>query len=93
MQEHDVYNLVFSSSSKVYGIPQYLPLDEQHPVGKCTNPYGKTKYMVEQVLQDLCSVSEVGNYSDITPDVTLLTTKKYWHFSYFSTKTYVFMKK
>ena len=59
MQENDVFNIVFSSSSKVYGVPQYLPLDELHPAGNCTNPYGKTKYMVEQILQDLCSVNQV----------------------------------
>ena len=59
MQEYGVYFLVFSSSSKVYGTPQYLPLDEQHPTGNCTNPYGRTKYMVEQILQDMCSVNKV----------------------------------
>lgn len=61
MQEYDVYFLVFSSSSKVYGTPQYLPLDEQHPTGNCTNPYGRTKYMVEQILQDMCSINKKWN--------------------------------
>lgn len=61
MQKHGVHYLVFSSSSKVYGIPRYLPLDEQHPTGNCTNPYGRTKYMVEQILQDMCSVNKSWN--------------------------------
>ena len=47
-----VKRLAFSSSATVYGEPQYLPLDEAHPVG-ATNPYGRTKLMVEQILQDL----------------------------------------
>merc|ERR1719198_1123640 len=45
MQVLDKYgckNLVFSSSATVYGLPQYLPLDEKHPLS-CTNPYGRTK--------------------------------------------------
>lgn len=53
MEKYGVYNIIFSSSSKVYGVPQYLPLDENHPTGNCTNPYGKTKHMVENILQDL----------------------------------------
>lgn len=36
-------NIIFSSSATVYGDPQKLPIDESHPVGACTNPYGKTK--------------------------------------------------
>jgi UDP-glucose 4-epimerase len=38
-----VKNVIFSSSATVYGDPQKLPIDEDHPVGACTNPYGKTK--------------------------------------------------
>lgn len=44
--------LVFSSSATVYGEPQYLPLDEQHPLS-VTNPYGRSKLMVEEILSDL----------------------------------------
>ena len=40
MEAYSVRNIVFSSSATVYGDPQYLPLDEKHPVGGCTNPYG-----------------------------------------------------
>lgn len=53
MQEKGVKRIVFSSSATVYGDPQYLPLDENHPIS-ATNPYGWTKVMVEQVLADLC---------------------------------------
>ena len=65
MQEVGVYNIVFSSSSKVYGVPQYLPLDEKHATGQCTNPYGRTKYMVEQILSDICSANKVKEMSRI----------------------------
>jgi UDP-glucose 4-epimerase len=55
MREHKVKNFVFSSSATVYGFPQYLPLDEKHQTigDQITNPYGKTKYVVEQILKDL----------------------------------------
>ncbi|KAH3694795.1 UDP-glucose 4-epimerase-like [Dreissena polymorpha] len=48
-----VNEIIFSSSSKVYGEPIYLPLDERHPSGNCTNPYGRTKHMVEQMISDI----------------------------------------
>jgi UDP-glucose 4-epimerase len=44
--------LVFSSSATVYGIPTYLPLDEKHPL-RPTNPYGRTKLFIEEMLKDL----------------------------------------
>jgi UDP-glucose 4-epimerase len=46
--------IVFSSSATVYGEPQYLPLDEKHPLS-ATNPYGQTKLMVEHILRDWCA--------------------------------------
>lgn len=49
-----VRTLVFSSSATVYGEPQYLPLDEAHPTG-VTNPYGRTKLMIEEILGDLAA--------------------------------------
>ncbi|MCX7282500.1 MAG: UDP-glucose 4-epimerase GalE [Novosphingobium sp.] len=49
-----VRQLVFSSSATVYGSPQYLPLDEAHP-RSATNPYGRTKLIVEQMLEDLAA--------------------------------------
>lgn len=56
MSNNGVKKLVFSSSATVYGTPQFLPITEDHPTGQgCTNPYGKTKYFVEEVLKDLCT--------------------------------------
>ncbi len=52
MQATGVRQLVFSSSATVYGNPHYLPIDEQHPTGS-TNPYGRTKLHVEEMLFDL----------------------------------------
>jgi UDP-glucose 4-epimerase len=46
-----VRRLIFSSTAAVYGDPQYVPIDEQHPKAPI-NPYGCSKWMVEQVLQD-----------------------------------------
>lgn len=53
MEQFSLHSLIFSSSATVYGKPHYLPLDEKHPVGSCTNPYGKTKYFIENILQDM----------------------------------------
>ncbi|WP_068546817.1 UDP-glucose 4-epimerase GalE [Thalassotalea crassostreae] len=53
MANAGVKKIIFSSSATVYGDPQYLPLDELHPIS-ATNPYGWTKVMVEQILQDNC---------------------------------------
>lgn len=52
MQRESVKTLVFSSSATVYGLPQYLPIDEAHPTSS-VNPYGRTKLHVEEMLQDL----------------------------------------
>jgi UDP-glucose 4-epimerase len=49
-----VRTLVFSSSATVYGEPRYLPLDEDHPTG-ATNPYGRTKLMIEEMLTDIAA--------------------------------------
>lgn len=59
MKAHGVRNIVFSSSATVYGDPKYLPLDEKHPVGGCTNPYGKSKFFIEEMIQDLCRAERV----------------------------------
>ncbi|KAJ3333497.1 hypothetical protein HDU93_008522, partial [Gonapodya sp. JEL0774] len=50
--EFNVFNIVFSSSATVYGHPQYLPIDESHPVAP-TNPYGHSKLMCEQIARDM----------------------------------------
>lgn len=56
MQKHGVFNLIFSSSATVYGTPESLPLTEESRVGVgITNPYGQTKYMLEQILSDLAA--------------------------------------
>ena len=56
MRKHSVKQLVFSSSATVYGDPSELPLRETSTVGVgLTNPYGKTKYMIEQIIQDYCA--------------------------------------
>lgn len=52
MRECDVKNLVFSSSATVYGDPVKLPLTEDHPLS-ATNPYGRSKLMIEEILRDL----------------------------------------
>lgn len=59
MNTHGVKNLVFSSSATVYGNPHYLPLDENHPTGGCTNPYGKSKFFIEEMIRDLCQAEKV----------------------------------
>jgi len=58
MQENQVKILVFSSSATVYGDPKYLPIDEAHPTS-ATNPYGRSKLHVEEMLLDL-SKSDSG---------------------------------
>ena len=50
---HDCKNIIFSSSATVYGTPVEIPITEQCPKGKCTNPYGWTKWIIEQMLKDL----------------------------------------
>lgn len=54
MQKAGVKALVFSSSATVYGEPQYLPYDEDHPT-KPMNPYGQSKLQVEEILRDLAA--------------------------------------
>jgi len=49
-----IKRLVFSSSATVYGDPQYLPIDEAHP-RSATNPYGRTKLQIENILEDLAA--------------------------------------
>lgn len=63
MKDNNVKNFVFSSSATVYGLPAYLPLDEKHTTigDQITNPYGKTKYVVEHVLKDLYTSDKSWN--------------------------------
>lgn len=53
MRSHGVKKIIFSSSATVYGDPAFIPITEDCPKGKITNPYGQTKSMLEQVLTDL----------------------------------------
>lgn len=53
MRNHGVKNIIFSSSATVYGDPAFIPITEECPKGEITNPYGRTKGMLEQVLTDL----------------------------------------
>ena len=53
MRNHGVKNIIFSSSATVYGNPAQIPITEECPKGQCTNPYGWTKSMLEQILTDM----------------------------------------
>jgi UDP-glucose 4-epimerase len=53
MRNHGVKNIIFSSSATVYGNPEFVPITEECPKGTCTNPYGWTKSMLEQILTDV----------------------------------------
>jgi len=64
MDRHDVKKLVFSSSATVYGVPEATPITESAP-RSATNPYGATKLMIEQMLEDIA-------FADPTWDITLL---------------------
>src|SRR5574344_209312 len=57
MKEFDVRKLVFSSSATVYGMSEDVPFTEESPLGVCTNPYGWTKWMLEQVLKDFAKAN------------------------------------
>lgn len=53
MKEKNIKKIIFSSSATVYGDPKKVPVTEDTEKGKCTNPYGWTKWMIEQILEDL----------------------------------------
>ena len=53
MRKHNCKNIIFSSSATVYGDPAFIPITEECPKGTCTNPYGWTKSMLEQILSDI----------------------------------------
>ena len=53
MRQHGCKNIIFSSSATIYGDPAEIPITENCPKGQCTNPYGWTKSMLEQVLMDI----------------------------------------
>ena len=53
MRQNGCKNIIFSSSATVYGDPAQIPITEECPKGHCTNPYGQTKSMLEEVLKDV----------------------------------------
>ncbi len=53
MRQNGCKNIIFSSSATVYGTPAFIPITEECPKGQCTNPYGWTKSMLEQILSDM----------------------------------------
>jgi UDP-glucose 4-epimerase len=60
MEKHGVKNLVFSSSATVYGDPREVPIREDFPLS-ATNPYGRTKWMIEEILRDLYGADRTWN--------------------------------
>lgn len=58
MRNHRVKSIVFSSSATVYGDPAFVPITEECPKGEITNPYGRTKDMLEQILTDLYTADD-----------------------------------
>ena len=63
MRKHGCKSIVFSSSATVYGNPAFVPITEDCPLGTPTNPYGKTKSMLEQILADMCTSDPEWNVS------------------------------
>lgn len=55
MAEAGVFRLIFSSSATVYGDAERMPIEESFPTGRVTNPYGRSKWMVEEILKDLAA--------------------------------------
>jgi len=61
MKESGCKNIIFSSSATVYGKPESVPIREDFKVGEVTNPYGRTKLMIEQILQDIYAADNSWN--------------------------------
>ena len=61
MRKHGVKNIIFSSSATVYGDPAFVPITEECPKGMATNPYGWTKWMLEQILTDMQHADQEWN--------------------------------
>ena len=53
LRKHNCKNIIFSSSATVYGNPAIIPITEECPKGYCTNPYGQTKSMLEEIFMDI----------------------------------------
>ena len=74
MRKHGVKNIIFSSSATVYGNPAFVPITEECPKGTCTNPYGWTKSMLEQVLMDI----HLHQMSDLHHNKTSATSQEHF---------------
>ena len=61
MKKFGCKNIIFSSSATVYGDPAFIPITEECPKGQCTNPYGWTKSMLEQILTDIQKADKEWN--------------------------------
>lgn len=61
LRKHGCKNIIFSSSATVYGDPAQIPITEECPKGTCTNPYGWTKWMIEQILTDMRNADSSWN--------------------------------
>ncbi len=61
LKDNKCKNIVFSSSATVYGEPKIIPIKEKCEKGNCTNPYGWTKWMIEQILTDLHTSDQSWN--------------------------------
>ena len=63
MQDNDIKNFVFSSSACVYGFPNKNPIDEDSPSNCATNPYGRTKCFIEEILKDCYMANPTFNFT------------------------------
>jgi len=61
MRRHGCKNIIFSSSATVYGDPAIIPITEECPKGHCTNPYGQTKSMLEEIMMDIQKAEKEWN--------------------------------
>ncbi|MBQ3354360.1 MAG: UDP-glucose 4-epimerase GalE [Bacteroidales bacterium] len=61
MRQHGYKNIIFSSSATVYGDPAEIPITEKCPKGHCTNPYGQTKSMLEEIMMDMQKADKEWN--------------------------------
>ena len=61
LRQHGCKNLIFSSSATVYGDPAVIPITEACPKGHCTNPYGQTKSMLEEIMIDIQKADPTWN--------------------------------
>ena len=61
MRKHGCKNIIFSSSATVYGDPDIIPITEECPKGRCTNPYGQTKSMLEEIMMDMQKADKEWN--------------------------------